>query len=141
MLQMMMGYLNPIEADEQALGLETIAEVEPGGHFFGTQHTLDRCENAFYTPLVSDWSNYEIREEEGARTTAERANTIWKQLLREYEQTALDPAIDEALEDYLMRRKRGPKPPQSNVQAKKNPEGMAAPGVPYSGQPTQTLFI
>jgi hypothetical protein len=50
-------------------------------------------------------------------------------------------ADEQALEDYVMRRKREPKPPQSNVQAKKNPEGVAAPGVPYSGQPTQTLFI
>jgi len=106
MLQMMMEYLKPLEVDEQTLGLETIAEVEPGGHFFGTQHTLDRYENAFYTPLVSDWSNYETWEESGSRTTTERANGIWKQLLREYEQPELDPAIDEALEDYVTRRKR-----------------------------------
>jgi trimethylamine--corrinoid protein Co-methyltransferase len=105
MLQMMMEYLKPIEVDEQTLGLETIADVEPGGHFFGTQHTLDRYESAFYTPLVSDWSNYETWEEGGARTATERANGIWKQLLREYEQPALDPAIDEALEDYVTRRK------------------------------------
>jgi len=106
MLQMMMEYLKPIHVDEQTLGLETIAEVEPGGHFFGTQHTLDRYEHAFYTPLVSDWSNYETWEEGGSRTTTERANSIWKQLLREYQQPELDAAIDEALEEYVTRRKR-----------------------------------
>jgi trimethylamine--corrinoid protein Co-methyltransferase len=102
---MMVEYLKPMQVDEQTLGLETIAEVDPGGHFFGTQHTLDRYENAFYTPLVSDWSNYETWQESGARTTAERANTIWKQLLHEYQQPQLDPAIDEALADYVARRK------------------------------------
>ncbi len=106
MLQMMVEFLKPIEVDEEVLGLETIAEVDPGGHFFGTQHTLDRYENAFYAPLVSDWSNYETWQESGARTATERANTIWKQLLREYQQPELDAGIDEALEDYVARRKR-----------------------------------
>ena len=106
MLQMMVEYLRPMQVDDQALGLDAIAEVEPGGHFFGTQHTLDRYEGAFYTPLVSDWSNYESWQEAGSRTTTERANTIWKQLVRDYQQPPLDPAIDEALSDYVTRRKR-----------------------------------
>ena len=33
--------------------------VEPGGHFFGSAHTLARYEKAFYRPLLSDWSNFE----------------------------------------------------------------------------------
>ncbi len=32
---------------------------EPGGHFFGSAHTLARYETAFYRPLLSDWSNFE----------------------------------------------------------------------------------
>ena len=35
--------------------------------------------------------------------TEQRANQIWKQLLREYQQPAIDPAIDEALRDYVAR--------------------------------------
>jgi trimethylamine--corrinoid protein Co-methyltransferase len=106
MLQMMVEYLKPVQVDEQTLGLAAIAEVDPGGHFFGTQHTLDRYESAFYAPLVSDWSNYESWRESGSRTTLERANAIWKQLLREYQQPVLDAGIDEALADYVARRKR-----------------------------------
>ncbi|NCF25944.1 MAG: hypothetical protein GWP69_01100 [Gammaproteobacteria bacterium] len=106
MLQMMLEYLKPMAVDEQTLGLATIAEVDPGGHFFGTPHTLDRYEDAFHTPLVSDWSNYETWQESGAQSTAQRANTIWKQLLREYQQPELTPGIDEALQDYVTRRKR-----------------------------------
>ena len=105
MLQMMMEYLKPIPVDEQTLGLDAIAGVEPGGHFFGAPHTLERYEDAFYTPLVSDWSNYETWQENGALTATERANRIWKQLLRDYQQPPLDPAVDEALEAYVTRRK------------------------------------
>ncbi len=34
-----------------------------------------------------------------------RANAIWKQMLSEYEQPALDPAIDEALVAYAEKRR------------------------------------
>jgi trimethylamine--corrinoid protein Co-methyltransferase len=106
MLQMMVEHLKPLQVDAQSLALDTIAEVDPGGHFFATQHTLDRYENAFYAPLVSDWSNYETWLESGSQSTTQRANAIWKQLLREYQQPALDAGIDEALADYVTRRKR-----------------------------------
>ena len=36
----------------------------------------------------------------------ERANAIWKQLLGEYQPPPIDPAIDEALRDFMERRKR-----------------------------------
>ena len=57
-------------------------------------------------PLLSIWDNYETWRERGAETAAHRANTIWKQLLREYQQPPLDPAIEEALMDFVERRKR-----------------------------------
>ncbi|MEE8204162.1 MAG: trimethylamine methyltransferase family protein, partial [Alphaproteobacteria bacterium] len=42
MLQMMTEFLRPIEVDDETLGLDAIAEVGPGGHFFGAAHTLER---------------------------------------------------------------------------------------------------
>jgi trimethylamine--corrinoid protein Co-methyltransferase len=33
------------------------------------------------------------------------ANRVWKQLLRDYEQPPMDPAIDEELRDYVARAK------------------------------------
>ena len=41
-LQMMSEVLQPLIVDEGSLGLDAIAEVGPGGHFFGTAHTLER---------------------------------------------------------------------------------------------------
>ena len=65
----------------------------PGGHFFGTAHTLERYETAFYRPLVSDWRNFETWQADGARTATQRANTIWKRLLAEAVPPPLDPAV------------------------------------------------
>jgi len=105
MLQMMAAYFEPMEVSEASLALSAIRDVGPAGHFFGTAHTLERYETAFYEPLVSNWDNYETWLEAGGITATQRANTLWKQMLTEYEKPPLDPAIDEALVDYVARRK------------------------------------
>ena len=105
MLQMMAEYLCPISVTDDTLALDAVAEVGPGGHFFGAAHTLERYESAFYAPLLSDWRNFESWQEAGGSTATERANEIWKQLLREYQQPSLDPAVDEAITAYVTKRK------------------------------------
>jgi len=105
LLQMMAEVLKPIEVSDETLGLEAIAEVGPGGHFFGAAHTLARYETAFYAPILSDWRNFESWREAGAPDTAQRANTLWKQLLAAYEPPPLDPAIDEELRAFVAKRK------------------------------------
>ncbi|MGB6307559.1 MAG: trimethylamine methyltransferase family protein [Steroidobacteraceae bacterium] len=105
MLQMMMEFLKPIVVDEQELGFDAIKGVPTGGHFFGEPHTMERYEHAFYRPLVSNWQNYENWQLGGGKDATQRATDIWKQALKEYEEPAMDPAIREALDDYVTRRR------------------------------------
>jgi trimethylamine--corrinoid protein Co-methyltransferase len=104
-LQMVAASLEPFEVNAETLALDAIREVGPGGHFFGSAHTMDRYQDAFYAPLLSNWSNYESWLEAGSVNAEQRANQIWKQLLQEYRQPDIDPAVDEALRDYVSRRK------------------------------------
>ena len=104
-LQMMAEVLTPIEVTDAAIGIEAMRDVGPGGHFFGTQHTLDRYETAFYEPIVSDWRNFEAWEAAGAPDAQRRANTICKKMLAAYQPPDLDPAIAEQLADFVARRK------------------------------------
>jgi trimethylamine--corrinoid protein Co-methyltransferase len=104
-LQMVAASLEPFEVNSETLARDAIREVGPGGHFFGSEHTMSRYEDAFYVPLLSNWSNHESWLEAGSVNTEQRANQVWKQLLKEYQQPDIDPAIDEALQDYVARRK------------------------------------
>jgi trimethylamine--corrinoid protein Co-methyltransferase len=106
MLQTMSEFLQPIVVNDDTLALDAIAEVAPGGHFFGATHTLQRYESAFYAPILSDWRNFETWQADGARTATERANAIWKSLLAAYEPPPLEPGIGEALDAFVERRKR-----------------------------------
>jgi trimethylamine--corrinoid protein Co-methyltransferase len=105
MLQMMAEFLRPIPVNADELALDAIAEVDPGGHHFGTAHTLARYETAFYIPMLSTRQNFESWQESGSLDAARRANAIWKQLLAAYQRPPMDPAVEEALNDYVVRRK------------------------------------
>ena len=78
-----------------------MAEVAPGGHFLGTAHTLA---NYPYQPALQDYNTYEQWDEEGRVNTDERGRERARALLAAYEAPDLDPAIDEALGDYVRRR-------------------------------------
>jgi trimethylamine--corrinoid protein Co-methyltransferase len=106
MMQMMAEFVEPLVVNEETLAIEAMREVQPGGHYFGTSHTMERYNSAFYSPVVSDWTNFENWKEAGGLDAAQRANAIWKQAINDYEQPPLDPAILEELEDYVERRKR-----------------------------------
>lgn len=105
MLQLISEFLRPIPVDEEELAFEAIRGVPPGGHFFGTPHTLARYQHAFYQPLVTKWQNYESWLASGAEDALTRATSIWKRALSEYEQPPMDPAVREALDDYVARRR------------------------------------
>ena len=105
-LQQMIHYMQPMTTNEGDLAFDAIKEVGSDGHFFGTAHTLERYETAFYAPFLSDWSNFESWEERGSQQTPQRANKIWKRILEEFEPPPIDEAIREELEEFVARRKK-----------------------------------
>jgi trimethylamine--corrinoid protein Co-methyltransferase len=96
--------LKPVHFSDDDLAVDAIKGVAAGGHFFGEAHTLARYESAFYRPLLSDWSNFENWTDAGARNATERATDIWKKTLADYVPPPLDPAIRQAIEEYVARR-------------------------------------
>lgn len=96
--------LKPLNFSDDDLAVDAIKGVAAGGHFFGEAHTLARYESAFYRPLLSDWSNFENWTDNGARNATERATDIWKKTLAGYVPPPLDPAIRQAIEQYVVRR-------------------------------------
>ena len=105
-LQMMALSLEPITVNRETLAVDAIADVPPGGHFFGSAHTMERYEDIFYTPLLSDWRNFETWQDDGAVVASQRANTVWKSLLKEYTPPPIDQGIVENLNEFVRRRKQ-----------------------------------
>jgi trimethylamine--corrinoid protein Co-methyltransferase len=106
LLQMVAELLTPLDVSPAGLGLDAIREVGPGGHYFGTAHTLERFETAFYAPIVSDWRNFESWSHAGSPTAMQKANAVWQKELAEYERPPMDTAIEEELDAFVARRKQ-----------------------------------
>ena len=104
MLQMFAEVFQPVGAAPVDLALDAVAEVGPGGHFFGCAHTMERYRSAFYAPLVSDWRNFGAWTDDGAKTATERATGIWQSTLKNYVAPKRDAAVLEALDAYVARR-------------------------------------
>ena len=97
--------LNGVDTSENSQAMDAFREVGPGSHFLGSEHTQKNFETAFYRSTVADNNSFEQWEQDGALDCAQRANVIWKKMLEDYEEPLLDPSIDEALVDYITRRK------------------------------------
>lgn len=98
-------YLDGVKVDDNQLALDAFREVGPGHHFFGCAHTMANYETAFWDSAIADNESFEKWEAAGATDAAARANKRWKQALAEYEAPPLDEATDEALQDFIARRK------------------------------------
>jgi len=97
------AFMNGVDLTASGQAMDAIREVGPGSHFLGCAHTQANFETAFFRSNLADNNSVEQWEAEGAQDMPVRANAIWKRALREYEPPPIDPAIDEALLDYMAR--------------------------------------
>ena len=104
MLQVIVEAMQPIVVDDAELAIDTIDEVGPGGHFFGTAHTLERYETAFHQPDVFTRDNFGQWTDGGSLDAGTRATAVWQRWLAEYEEPAFDDARRAALDEFVARR-------------------------------------
>jgi len=94
-----------VDPSENGQAMDAIREVGPGGHYLGCAHTQANFKSAFWRTQVLDYKPFETWAEEGARDTQALAADRVRALLASYQQPTMDPAIAEALDAYVRRRK------------------------------------
>jgi trimethylamine--corrinoid protein Co-methyltransferase len=103
---MMAKMADGIKLDEEEFAWDAYAEVEPGGHFLGSQHTMRHYQTAFYQHKIFTMDNFEKWAEEGSRDSYVRANARWKEMLANYVAPVLDEGKSEELEAYIAQRRQ-----------------------------------
>ena len=104
-LGMMHVLAKGIDLGENGLALDAFREVGPGNHFLGCTHTMANYETAYYNAETSDSNSFEQWSEEGKLDSIHRANAKLKTLQAEYQAPDIDPGIDEALIEFISKRK------------------------------------
>lgn len=102
---MMSVFVKGVDLSENGQALDAIRANPPGQHFLGAAHTLENFETAFYRSSIADNNSFEQWLEDGQLDARARANGVWKRALAEYEAPPIDPGVDEALLDFMARRK------------------------------------
>ena len=75
-----------VDFSENGQAMDAIREVGPGAHYLGCNHTQKNFESAFWRSGLADNNSFEQWQDEGSNDIVVRANTKWKQLLRDYAQ-------------------------------------------------------
>lgn len=104
-LSMMQRFAGGVDLSENGQAMDAIAEVGPGSHYLGCNHTQRNFEDAFWRSGIADNNSFEQWLADGSLDAAQRANTIWTRQLKEYAAPDLDQAIDEKLVAFMEQRK------------------------------------
>ena len=94
-----------VDMSENGQAMDAIAEVGPGGHFLGCDHTQRNFKDSFWKSGVLDYKPFETWQDEGSKDTMTLANEKVRRMLSEYSQPAIDPVVDEELKAYIAGRK------------------------------------
>jgi len=94
-----------VQFDENAQAMGAIHEVGPGGHYLGCDHTQTNFKSAFWRTEILDYKPFETWQEEGARDTVTLAAERVEKMINTYQKPMIDPAVEEALTDYVDRKK------------------------------------
>jgi trimethylamine--corrinoid protein Co-methyltransferase len=105
LLGMFHTLLKGIDLSEDALSMQSLREVAPGGHHLGTEHTLSHFETAFFKSKLFDYNDAEKWLLEGKQSIDLVAGKKVKELLAQYQAPEIDPGVEEALQDFVTQRK------------------------------------
>ena len=99
------GLAKGVDISDNGQAMDAIREVGPGGHYLGCAHTQANFKTAFWRTDLLDYKPYETWEEEGARDTIALARNRVTKLLNDYQKPAIDQGVEEALNDYVAKKK------------------------------------
>ena len=89
------------DVNPDALALDVIREVGPGGHFLDKDHTLDHFRNEFYQPQLSNREDFVSWQTSGSPQSIETANRKYKEILATFEAPDLAPDVDKELLSFI----------------------------------------
>ena len=96
--------LRGVDVSEEALALDLIEKVGPGGHYLAEEHTMNHFREELYFPQTLNRKNYDAWKLDGAKTFGQAANERVKTILKEHNPDNLSPEAVKQIEAVSARR-------------------------------------
>ncbi|MCP4433841.1 MAG: trimethylamine methyltransferase family protein [Gammaproteobacteria bacterium] len=94
-----------LEFDQEQFARDAYLENGIGNSFLGSEHTMRHYRAANFDAELCDPNSFEQWRDEGGKDMQQRAHYKYKKMLAEYEMPPMDQATDEALLEFITRRK------------------------------------
>jgi trimethylamine--corrinoid protein Co-methyltransferase len=94
-------YLTSVRTDRQALAVDVIDEVGPGGTFLENMHTLENFRSEFLTESLFRSPDYEKWKAMEKRVVVHLAREKALQLIDTYQRPPMDPGLEKEIDAYL----------------------------------------
>ncbi|PSP84994.1 trimethylamine--corrinoid methyltransferase [Halobacteriales archaeon QS_1_68_17] len=101
LLQQFDRYAGGFPLSEESFALDTVADVDPAGHFLDRRHTVEHSREGCFHPELFDRRSHGDWHEDGRKSSFERAHDRVGRLLADYERPPLDADVERELREYV----------------------------------------
>lgn len=103
---MVRNMMTPIEINEKNIDLEAITSIGAGGNYLTHPTTLANCRTAFYENSLYNKSDHSRWTATGSKRVDEVAADTLLRRLSEYEKPPINPDVETALSDFIIKAKK-----------------------------------
>jgi trimethylamine--corrinoid protein Co-methyltransferase len=98
---MVKHFLRGVRVDEEALAVDLIRAVGPGGNFLAEEHTARNLRREFWFPKLLDRTKYGPWQEAGSRRLGERLKERAAEILATHKVAPLPKKVDAGINEML----------------------------------------
>lgn len=93
--------MREVSFSDEALGLDVVEEVGPGGNFIDTEHTFEHFRRELWAPQLADRQYYQAWLDSGAQSMEDRCKARTRAILEEHEPEPISDDLDRALTEIV----------------------------------------
>ncbi|MDP6776399.1 MAG: trimethylamine methyltransferase family protein [Candidatus Latescibacteria bacterium] len=108
-------FLSGVRVDEEALALDLIHEVGPGGNFLACEHTAHNMRRELWFPKLMDRTKYAAWEAEGSKTLGDRVRDRVREILATHRAPSQSDKIEAGIDEILAEGDRRAAAEQTNL--------------------------
>ena len=98
--------MRDVSFSDEALGLDVIEEVGPGGNFIDTMHTVENFRQELWTPKLLDREYYQSWLDSGAQSMEDRCKAETRKIISEHKPEPLSSDLEKSISGIVAAAKK-----------------------------------